>query len=510
MVPLRRPIVSPALAVLATACSALVPLPDGGPTASDAGASLDGGAGGGAGADAGSAGGSLAGVFATGPAGCEAIGVEVGANVDGYRSDLFSWSDAECGRRSAALVQNDRVDPGGSRGGFLRALTYDVGGSTRTVTGTGAQGWHGWGYVVNHYVNAAGEQDADLSRSRTGTFRTLLSGPHHAVHEFKLRMMPGGPVDVTVHWTFATGRSEPVYAVTYDATPAGADVVRADTRAPYGDLAFEGIAGPIGGIGWGDSHRFTTTGNGPVTPQSPWDYTQPNRVPYVRMWSSAVDAEMGAVATQTFEEQVRGGDYGNGQLAANCHGKTSANHGPDCVDPGEVMPIAWLWPFQLNQWELPYSDSSHRMAWGSNFGAVGQRTFTAFGRTQVGYPIYRDAVLLVLDLRSKDATLGAVTAVERLRSARVAGAIWNPAHAAWDVACAGFPCTVQLDPLGGPVRAPVFRFSGFSATGASEVRANGVALALGAAALASVDVGAQVLWVTLNGTVTGALSLAVR
>src|SRR5258707_516039 len=81
--------------------------------------------------------------------------------------------------------------------------------------GTNVNGWNGWGYVVNHYASSAG-----TSRGHPGTFRTVFAGAHHAIHEFKVRMNPGGPLDATVHWFFASGRSYPVYFITLDATAA--------------------------------------------------------------------------------------------------------------------------------------------------------------------------------------------------------------------------------------------------------------------------------------------------
>ena len=43
------------------------------------------------------------------------------------------------------IVRNEAADPGGSRGGYLRELTFTVNGDTRTESGTGANSWNGWG-----------------------------------------------------------------------------------------------------------------------------------------------------------------------------------------------------------------------------------------------------------------------------------------------------------------------------------------------------------------------------
>ena len=465
-----------------------------------------------------------------GPTGCVAMTFEPNVSLSGYRSDRYAWNDSSCARRSAALVRNDAADPGNSNGGYLREFVYSSGGTSRTARGTGSNNWNGWGYVVNHYGNTD-----DNSGGRTGSFRTVMSGPHHALHEFKVRMYPGGPVDVTIHWFFATGRSAPVYAVTFDASPAGPDVVRADTRAPYGDFGFEGTTsvGDIGGIGWGDAYRFTTTGAGPVTMDSPWDYTQPNLVPHVRMWSQNVDAEMGAVQTQTFTQRLAGGDYG-GFLADQCWGKTSGTQGPNCSGGAGRMPTDWLWPFQLNQYELPWVTHSHRLAWGSNYGAVGQRQVTAFGRTFSGYPYFSYSVFMVIGSHAANATPAQVTQVERTVGARLtasegtvrtsgpggvgrtdsvpyAPAGYDPVYSVWavDLDAAG-KATVTLEPQAGALETPVFRFHGFTAGAPRRVTVNGTPLEESRGYFATADSSERTLWLTLNATVTGPITLQVE
>jgi hypothetical protein len=388
-------------------------------------------------------------------------------------------------------------------GGFLRQLVWNANGTVRTSQGTGSNGWNGFGYVVNHYGSSA-----DLSKNRLGTYRTVLSGAHHAVHEFKVRMQPGGPVDVTVLWSFATGRSHPLYAISFDASPSAANVVRADTRAPYGTLAFEGTPGEIGGIGWGDKYRFTTLGQGPVTLNSTWDYQTPNAVPYVRMWSSNVDAEMGAVQTETFDKHVGGGDYGYGTLGTACWGKTSTTKGPGCSPSGQTMPTDWMWPFQLNQYELPSTTSSHRMAWGSNYGAVGQTTVQSFGKTFSGYPVFSYAVFFVVGLRSSEATLAQAAFVERAAGAQLASTEgstprWNPTYASWDVIASNNRATFTVDAKAGALTAPMFRLSQFSNAKVSKVTIEGRPLTENTEFFATIDGANQTAWITLNGTVSG-------
>ena len=270
---------------------------------------------------------------------------------------------------------------------------------TRTCRGTGSNGWQGFGYVVNHYANGA-----SLTRGVAGQTTTVLEGKHHSVHQFKWRVSPGGPVDVTVEWRVSTGRSHPIFAVTFDSGPSGANKTNADARAPYGDMAFEGgAAGPISGVGWGDSHKFTTKGSGPVTATTPWDYTQPNTTPYDLSWSNAADAEMGLVATHTFQSGPSAGDYGGGALSQRW-GKSGSSLLADIPD--------WTWPYQLNQYELPFGTTSHRVAWGASYGAVGQSSYTSFGRTLSGFPYTSYALSVVFGTHGESAVMAEVADME--------------------------------------------------------------------------------------------------
>src|SRR5262249_44942361 len=46
--------------------------------------------------------------------GCQPMSLQSGTSVDGYVSDVYNWFDSDCRPRSAALVRNNAVDPGGS------------------------------------------------------------------------------------------------------------------------------------------------------------------------------------------------------------------------------------------------------------------------------------------------------------------------------------------------------------------------------------------------------------
>src|SRR6185436_14049819 len=86
---------------------------------------------------------------------CAALGVVHNSDSGGYVGERFDWLDAQCRARSALMVYNDRSDPAGHRGGYLRWYDYILGtGATRHVQGS-FDGHPGWGYTVNHYGNTA-------------------------------------------------------------------------------------------------------------------------------------------------------------------------------------------------------------------------------------------------------------------------------------------------------------------------------------------------------------------
>ena len=445
-----------------------------------------------------------------GASGCKGLVFTPGADLAGAKGELVAWSDADCRPRTTSLVRNDAADPFGSHGGYARAFTYVADGKTRSCEGSGGNGWAGFGYIVNHYGNGASQ-----TQGVSGKYRTVLAGANHAVHEFTWRVNAGGPVDVTVHWSFATGRSHPLYSITYDATPAGADAVKADTRSPYGDVKFDdGKNGPIDGVGWGDKYRFTTTSPGPALLSSSWDYTKPNVVPYDLLWSNGADAEMGLVQTEAWETRVAGGDYGGNIMGS--WGKT-----------GSPMPTDWTWPYQLNQYEMPFVNSSHRLAWGTTFGAVGQRSYAAWGKTLSGYPFLSYAVFVVLGKHSTSAVAaqvadmeavqttkltatrgtvaaGGVAGAGRSDTARFTPAGWDPVYAAWTVDAAGNAATATFATGSAAIKNPIVVLRGYtSASTPRQVTLGGRTLTANDGYFATVDPQGKRLWLTLNASVSG-------
>ena len=337
--------------------------------------------------------------------------IENGKAFDGYLSDAFTWLDSRGKARTAALVRNNVRDPSGYTGGYLRQLSYEKPDGTAMVVKGGRADHPGWGYTINH-LNGTGNLWSSLYQF--GTYRQVLSGPHHVIHEFAFDAAgwPNGPVTIVLHWFFATGKDHPLWSVTYDMTRAQADRLDSDDRAPYGDLAFEnGTNGTVDGIAWGDAYKFTTVGAGPVLNGSAWDYTQPNRIPYVHMWSNASDSEMGSVQSVDFATKDAGGTW-----LYNNWGRTSANKVVGAGTPAnQSMPIEWNWPYQLNQYEISAGETrSKRMAWGLRRGAIGNTLYYGYGdqRQLSGYPYQSHSNYLVLGAKSASAVAGQVAEIE--------------------------------------------------------------------------------------------------
>ncbi|AEI63154.1 hypothetical protein [Corallococcus macrosporus] len=455
---------------------------------------------------------------------CAPLRLERGVDLEGFRTDRFEWRDADCKPRSASLVRNDAVDPRGWTGGYLRRYTYDVAGATRVCEGSDGM-VPGWGIVTSH-LRVSPPWGNWTERIR-GTWRTVFEGRHHALHEFRWPMDLGGhAVDVTVHYLFATGRSHPLYAITHDASGAPPDVIEADVRSPYGDILFDGAGDTdISGVGWGDRYRFVTRGPGPLTRASGWDYREPNVVPYTRMWIASPDAEMGVVQTQTWMQKPAGGYWQYPSWGQ--------------VDEDGPMPDDWNWTYQLNQYELPAEGPtrSHRMAWGSNFGAVGFREYPRYGDDAMlsGYPYQSYSVFLVLGTHTSNPVLRLAEEVEAWQGVRLTATegrvvdrgpggvgrddtvVWevpgyNPVYATWEAELAASNrAALRFETNGRALVSPVVVLRGYSAsTPPALVSLDGQALTADVDYFASVDDAGNALWLTLHRTVTGSAALRVE
>ena len=275
-------------------------------------------------------------------------------------------------------------------------------------------------------------------------------------------------------------------------------------------------------MGWGDHYRFRSLAS-PVTQASGWDYSEPNTVPFVRMWTAQPDAEMGAVQTQPWAQHDAGGFWFYPQW-----GKRS-QAGP--------MPEDWNWPYQLNQYELPFTNDSHRLAWGTNYGAVGQAAYNAYGEETPrlsGYPYQSYAVHVVLGVHGEEPVLAQVAQVEALQqtllgatrgtvltqgpagvgrtdAAPNAPAGYSPLYGTWEVQADADRATVRFEVRGAPLRRPLLVLRGYGAAGPpSRVTLDGAALQADVDYYASVDAGGRALWLTLARTLQGSATLAIE
>lgn len=462
---------------------------------------------------------------------CPALVLETEQFIAGASSDEVRWRDAECKPRSAALV---RVG-----GGYVRRVTYDFGGSPRVITGTGAAGHRGWGYTVNHYG-----QTATIGQDLPGRFGAVFIGKHHTIYEYESTpRIAGHDVPVTQHWFFATGRTNPVLATTYDMTDIPAGALVADIRTPYGDLAWDGDGSDavISGVGWGDRRKFRTT-SAPLTANSSWDYTELNTVPYVHAWATETDAEMGAVQTETYAQHDAGGYwfYDN-------WGKTSDNQ--SWADgQSTVMTPDWNWTYQINQYELCFYDPScldmptrsHRLAWGTNYGALGGLSDAGTGRADqyvtygdqdlaVGHPYQSYSVFMVLGQFSKTPTEAQVSEVEAIQQTTLEPSVgelvtelpggvgrtdsvpltlpgFDPRYATFNLRATGGLVELSIDTE--LLENPVFVVQGIEQP--SVVTLNGQSLAEDAGYFASPDPDRGQVWLTIRAALRGTNTLIIE
>jgi hypothetical protein len=451
---------------------------------------------------------------------CAPLRLQCDKDLGGFRTDRYVWRDQDCRVRSVSLVRNDAADPAGWNGGYVRRFTYEVAGAERVCDGQNPQ-VPGWGMVTSHLKE--GRTWGAWTQDARGTGRFVFKGAHHALHELKWPLsLDGHVVQVTVHYLFATGRDHPLYAITHDASGFPANQIEADVRSPYGDLGFDGNANTdIAGLGWGDRYRFVTLGS-PVTPRTGWDYREPNVVPFTRMWTAAPDAEMGVVQTQTWEQKAAGGYWLYPEW-----GKRHAE-GP--------MPVDYNWAYQLNQYELPSVTNSHRMAWGSNFGAVGLAQYPRMGDDVMlsGHPYQSYSVFMVLGTHTANPVLSLASQVEAWQGVKLSategtvrtrgpGGVgrtdtvmydvpgYNPVYATWEADAASNRASLTFDTAGATLSHPMLVLHGYTAPDApAAITLDGQALASGKDYFASVDAAGQTLWLTLQRDLKGSVTLQVR
>jgi hypothetical protein len=427
----------------------------------------------------------------------------------GLRGTVFRWYDARCLPRSAELVANDAPTPDGKWGGYMARYSYQVGNTLRTCVGEHPV-HPGFGLVVSHW-----DKTATVSNDIPGTTSTVLLGAHHAIHRYVWKAMPihGHPVDVTVDWTFAAGRDHPLWAITYDLSKVPADAVRADTRAPYGDIAWDGGGGhPVSGVGWGDRFQFRSLG-APFSLASGWDYTRPNLVPYAMAWTDAPDAELGIIQSQTFAQHDAGGYWSYARW------RQRDDDGP--------MPEDWNWTFQINQYELPFTNASKRMGWGANYGAVGQRAYPAYGddKQLVGWPYQSYAVYIAFGTHTGNTTAEVVADMERVQHVRLSASVgrvasegpagagradlaaydppgWDPVHGAFTIVAESGRAVVSWQ-VPERLRRPLLHVHGLGATRVELALGGAPPLVDGVDYFSSFDPRDGSSWITLARDLSG-------
>lgn len=510
--------------------------------------------------------------------GCSAIVVASGVSVNGFLNDQYRWYDRACRLRSVALARNDT-----SKGGNAKQFTYVLtDGTTRTVN-PGSNDASGFGYVVAHLSNPSfawsyGADDSPLGSGDSATSNNLFSGEHHAIHEYTLNYVRygltqyaitnhsidpwtwiNGPDDpnrqfvtvynmpVHIQWMFATGRDYPIWSVTFDLSAAPDHAVDSDFRAPYGDMNVEGGDGAdlVSGVAWGDSYRFVTAGN-VFTMDNDWDYSQLNLgAPYDYLWTSTTDAEMGLAGTQITARQNAGG-YNN-YLAPIWRGKTSLNMGQLCLnDEGagpaydHKLPCTSDWAYQLIQYSVSSANettSDKRLAWGADWGSLGNSSFTSSnGYAVSGYPKVSYSVYVVLDPHSKNPTqnmarqaetvsLTTLTAnVGTVRTQGIAGVGrtdlqpyspigYNPIYGTWEVDAWNNQVDVSFSvspsaptTLDMPIIV-VHNYVGI--TSPAQILLDGAALTANSDYFISLRPSAAELWITLNRKLTGMHNLQI-
>ena len=494
-------------------------------------------------------------------------------------AERYTWQDGAGRSRSATLSHNDTAQ-NGSHEGELCDYTYHTDAVTvRDVQELTAGGAGGFGYIVSHLIygsaafNAAiagpDHDDSPLGHGFQGTFVRLLGGRHHAILRFKRNYPRWGQtqvaplvatkrylVPVTIDWLISTGRNHPLWSVTYDLQAAVSDdglgthpsdgEIRADSRAPYGDMAFDGagtaagFGNDVGGVAWGDNYKFTTTGATPMSLNSSWTWNQPNTIPYVYLWTQnpSPDAEMGIVQSEDITKQDAGSEFS----FINWN-TTSTNVGQGCPPPDNyVMPcVDYQWAYQANADDaniVPEGDK--HLTWGTGYGFLGWSAYNTDGSlgTGVGYPRQSYSTHVVLDLHSTTATNTQVTQVENAMSSTLSASVgtvtasgpagvgrsdtrtfqpagYNRVYATWEVNAAASNATMALNAAGSGIANPMFIIHNHANALPASVTFDGGALTADVDYFATVDPANADhadtrLWITVNRAWVGSHTLTVN
>ena len=468
---------------------------------------------------------------------------------NGLPAHSVQWTDAAGQSRTAIMVDQR---PQGA--GYLRQLTYQVNGASRVCRGTGDNGHQGDGYVQNH--TAFGGDNS--SHTTPGTTTVVLNGSHHAIISYDMPnyTIDGKTVPTTVQWFFAEGRSNPIFALSQDAR-ATAGNLGADSRSPYGDMAYDGGMGAtVGGASFGDTYKFVTLAAAPeqVTRASGWRYNEPNTIPYAMQWAdpAQVDAEMGHVATVPIAVQDQGSDPRTDPLV-EVRGMQQPN-GPMIDDEN--------WAYQILNYVLPAAGptGSKRLTWGTQWGLPGG--FNNYGDASLSVRQYSQhasdplgqvrkgtradgmlmaySVFVVFGSHSGgylDGTVGqTVKQMENAAAASLTAATgtvktsgpvgvgnaaaatitytpagYNPIYSTWEITAAGNAADATLTPAAGQaLDHPVFVVNGYTLAQLPASISVGAGLATpDLDYFLTLDTASQRLWITVNRIVSSPVNLKV-
>ena len=485
-------------------------------------------------------------------------------------TERYTWSDASGRARSATFSHNDTA-MNANREGELCEYSYHTDAATvRDVKSLDASGAGGFGYIVSHLEDTApadqiGKDDSPLGLQFTGSYANLLNGRHHALLRYTLNYpryyctedVNGNctsatttyQMPVTIDWLIATGRDHPLWTVTLDLNGAPDNAISADSRAPYGDMAFDGAAnGAFGdtvmGVAWGDHYKFSSTGASPVTFNSSWDWSQPNTIPYVYLWTQNVDAEMGIVQSEDIAKQDAGGYFGQ---QAWTHTSADAGGPGRCSttpfgDGNYVMPCDFNWPYQSINYAITAGSSTNdkRLAWGAEFGFLGQTSYSGNDGSTITVPFKRESysTYVVFSKHSSNATTAQIAQVENAMSSTLSAsggtvkasgpagvgrsdtrnfqpAGYNRVYGTWEVDASGGNATVTLNTSGSGLLDPIFIVHHHANALPAAVTLDGTALTADVDYFATMDPANADhadtrLWITVNRNWSGSHTLAVQ
>jgi hypothetical protein len=205
------------------------------------------------------------------------------------------------------------------------------------------------------------------------------------------------------------------------------------------------------------------------------------------------------------------------------------------------MPCTWGWPFQSVNFAFgdppeaaTITTPVKRLAWGADWGFLGQQTITTINGTIFhGWPKVSYATYIVLGPHTTNPTWGTAqqasvvngttltasvgtvatngpAGVNRTDSVTYAPVGFNPVYGTWEATAASNAATLTFTVGGGtPLNNPVLVLHGYTGAVPPSVTLNGVALVSEQDVFVSYRAETQDLWLTLNRTLIGSQTLAI-